>query len=77
MRRFGVAGALGLLLVGASVAVIGVSGAWGQASPSAALYASRLPAGGPVPAHTSATSVTFISTQTAYVLGTAPCAHRP
>ena len=78
MRRFGVAGAVGLLLVGASVAVIGVSGAFGQARPSAAApYVSRLPAGGPVPAHTSATSVTFISTQSAYVLGTAPCAHRP
>lgn len=35
------------------------------------------PTGGPVPAGTSATSVSFISTQAAFVLGTAPCAHRP
>jgi hypothetical protein len=74
MRRFGVAGALGFLLIGASVAVIGATGAWGRAAVSAA---SGLPTGGPVPAHASATSVTFISTRTAYVLGTAPCAHRP
>lgn len=35
------------------------------------------PAGGPVPARTKATSVTFVSSQTAFVLGSAPCAHRP
>jgi hypothetical protein len=32
---------------------------------------------GPVPAHTSATSVSFVSSQTAFVLGTAPCTRRP
>lgn len=35
------------------------------------------PVGGPVPPKTSATSVTFVSTQTAFVLGTAPCPHKP
>lgn len=34
-------------------------------------------AGGPVPAGFAATSVTFVSTQEAFVLGTAPCAHKP
>jgi hypothetical protein len=37
----------------------------------------QAPAGGPVPAHTSATSATFVSTQQAFVLGTAPCIHHP
>ena len=35
------------------------------------------PAGGPVPAGFAATSVTFVSTQEAFVLGTAPCSHAP
>jgi hypothetical protein len=34
-------------------------------------------AAGPVPAGTTATSVSFVSTHEAFVLGTAPCAHRP
>src|SRR5262249_43540441 len=35
------------------------------------------PAGGPVPPGFVATSVTLVSTQEAFVLGTAPCAHAP
>ena len=35
------------------------------------------PAGGPVPAGFAATSVTFVSPEQAFVLGTAPCAHAP
>ena len=64
------------MLIAASFAATIAGGAW--ASPTGAGAAvSSLPAGGPVPAHSSATSVTFVSTQTSYVLGTAPCAHRP
>jgi hypothetical protein len=74
LKRLGAAG--GVLVVGC-FAVLIVSGALAKPArlPRAAL--ASLPAGGPVPAHSSATSVTFVSTQTAYVLGTAPCAHRP
>ena len=35
------------------------------------------PPGGPVPAGFTATSVTFVSAQEAFVLGTAPCSHVP
>lgn len=35
------------------------------------------PAGGPVPGGFAATSVTFVSPQEAFVLGTAPCSHAP
>jgi hypothetical protein len=35
------------------------------------------PSGGPVPAGFAATSVTFVSLDQAFVLGTAPCAHKP
>ncbi len=35
------------------------------------------PAGGPVPAGFVATSVTFVSADEGFVLGTAPCAHAP
>jgi len=35
------------------------------------------PAGGPVPPGFAATSVTLVSTQEAFVLGAAPCAHAP
>jgi len=53
----------------AAVVLAGASGA--------AALVRQAPAGGPVPAGTSATSVTFVSTQEAFVLGTAPCAHHP
>jgi hypothetical protein len=36
-----------------------------------------MPSGGPVPARFAATSVTFVSADEAFVLGTAPCAHAP
>jgi hypothetical protein len=36
-----------------------------------------VPTGGPVPAGFAATSVTFVSLDQAFVLGTAPCAHKP
>ena len=39
--------------------------------------ATGVPAGGPVPAGFAATSVTFVSADEAFVLGTAPCAHAP
>ena len=35
------------------------------------------PAGGPVPSGFAATSVTFVSTDEAFVLGTAPCSNKP
>jgi hypothetical protein len=58
------------------------------ASPSVSRSAPRAPAtgvpisvtqpsGGPVPAGFRAASVTFVSTQEAFVLGTAPCKHAP
>lgn len=47
------------------------------ASPSAAGAAVSQPAGGPVPKGFAASSVTFVSADEAYVLGTAPCAHAP
>jgi len=45
------------------------------AAPAASTPAT--PAGGPVPGGFAATSVTFVSTQEAFVLGTAPCSHAP
>jgi hypothetical protein len=44
-------------------------------TPSAPVGA--IPSGGPVPARFAATSVTFVSADEAFVLGTAPCAHAP
>jgi hypothetical protein len=44
-----------------------------DAASSAAAAAAAGPTGGPVPAKTTATSVTFVSANTAFVLGTAPC----
>lgn len=43
----------------------------------AAALAPSPPAGGPVPRGFTATSVTFVSADEAFVLGTAPCAHAP
>jgi hypothetical protein len=70
-KRIGAAGCL-LVAVGLSVAIAGSAGA-----KSSSVAVASLPAGRPVPARSSAASVTFVSTQTAYVLATAPCAHRP
>jgi hypothetical protein len=53
--------------------------ATGDAATAATAAASTpaTPAGGPVPRGFAATSVTFVSTQEAFVLGTAPCSHAP
>jgi hypothetical protein len=52
-----------------------------SASPSATHAKSRAsagpPVGGPVPGGFAATSVTFVSQDEGFVLGTAPCAHKP
>lgn len=47
------------------------------AASSPATGATGVAAGGPVPAGFAATSVTFVSLDEAFVLGTAPCAHAP
>ena len=47
------------------------------AGPTAGTAVSGTPSGGPVPAGFGATSVTFVSADEAFVLGTAPCAHAP
>ncbi len=52
------------------------SGPAGSTAPASGAGAT-LPAGGPVPAGFAATSVTFVSAEEAFVLGTAPCAHAP
>ena len=46
-------------------------------SPSATPTTVTAPAGGPVPTGFAASSVTFVSPQEAFVLGTAPCAKAP
>lgn len=76
MRRIDPFGAVGRVLIAVGIAGTIAGGAWANTTRTGAA-AGALPAGGPVPTHSSATSVTFVSTQTAYVLGTAPCAHRP
>jgi hypothetical protein len=48
----------------------------GPATPASASTVA-VPPGGPVPLGFGATSVTFVSTQEAFVLGTAPCAKAP
>ena len=77
MGRLKLVAAVGCVPIAVSfaVAIAGSAVATAARSPHAA--AASLPAGGPVPARSSATSITFVSTQTAYVLGTVPCAHRP
>jgi hypothetical protein len=50
----------------------------GSATPAqSTTAASGQPAGGPVPEGFAATSVTFVSADEAFVLGTAPCSHAP
>jgi photosystem II stability/assembly factor-like uncharacterized protein len=46
-------------------------------APAQSAPASGQPAGGPVPNGFAATSVTFVSVDEAFVLGTAPCSHAP
>ncbi|HMD91189.1 MAG TPA: hypothetical protein VKG80_00955 [Trebonia sp.] len=48
-----------------------------SSSPAAGGAGATRPAGGPVPAGFAATSVTFVSPEQAFVLGTAPCSHAP
>jgi hypothetical protein len=74
MGTFRRGGTVGCTLIAASLGVAIASSAGAKTRSEAA---APLPAGKPVPAHSSAASVTFVSTQTAYVLATAPCAHRP
>jgi photosystem II stability/assembly factor-like uncharacterized protein len=47
------------------------------AKPAQTQPAVTQPAGGPVPSGFAATSVTFVSADEAFVLGTAPCSHAP
>jgi photosystem II stability/assembly factor-like uncharacterized protein len=65
-------------LLAAGLAIGGCGGgghaASAGAAPTTIAAASR---GGPVPPRTRATSVTFISPDSAFVLGTAPCGHPP
>ena len=49
----------------------------GRATTAATTPTGTAPAGGPVPIGFAATSVTFVSPQEAFVLGTAPCAKAP
>lgn len=49
----------------------------GAASPRPATTPATAPVGGPVPSGFAATSVTFVSANEAFVLGTAPCVHKP
>jgi hypothetical protein len=49
----------------------------GPASRTSAPHSVAQPSGGPVPTGFQAASVTFVSAQEAFVLGTAPCEHAP
>jgi len=63
---------------GAASASASASAASGAASaPAATASAVSAPPGGPVPSGFAATSVTFVSPEEAFVLGTAPCAKAP
>ena len=63
---------------GAASASASASAASSVASaPATATSTAAAPAGGPVPSGFAATSVTFVSPQEAFVLGTAPCAQAP
>jgi hypothetical protein len=62
----------------ASFAQAGNAATTGPAAASSpATGATGVAGGGPVPAGFAATSVTFVSVDEAFVLGTAPCAHAP
>ena len=62
---------------GASAGTPGAAGPASSRPAPAAGTGATLPAGGPVPAGFAATSVTFVSPEQAFVLGTAPCSHAP
>jgi hypothetical protein len=70
----GAGGTGGATAAGATTPAGSASATGHTATPAAANAA---PAGGPVPGGFAATSVTFVSTQEAFVLGTAPCSHAP
>ena len=61
----------------ATTAAATTPAASGPTATSPASTAAAVPAGGPVPSGFAATSVTFVSTDEAFVLGTAPCATKP
>ena len=78
----------GILLIGLALSGCGSSpppatartpAATPTVAPSVTPGAPMIPAppGGPVPSGFTAMSVTFVSTQEAFVLGTAPCSHAP
>jgi hypothetical protein len=79
LRAPGVAAGIAALLTGLSLAgcTPASSGSADGTSPTAISAAANAPAGGPVPRGFAATSVTFVSTDEAFVLGTAPCAYSP
>ena len=58
-------------------AATGTGSATAAGTGSATAPASGQPAGGPVPNAFAATSVTVVSPEEAFVLGTAPCSHAP
>jgi photosystem II stability/assembly factor-like uncharacterized protein len=62
-------------LAGTGLAVVTAS--FGLLQLSGASAASARPAAGPVPAGFQPKSVTFVSASDGWVLGTAPCAHKP
>jgi hypothetical protein len=68
-------------LAGSAPASAGPASSAPATSPAGTASATASPAppagGGPVPAGFAATSVTFVSADEAFVLGTAPCAHAP
>ena len=61
----------------ASSAQSGHAAATGATASSPVTGATGVAGGGPVPAGFAATSVTFVSVDEGFVLGTAPCAHAP
>jgi len=61
----------------ASSAQSGHAATTGATASSPVTGATGVAGGGPVPAGFAATSVTFVSVDEAFVLGTAPCAHAP
>jgi hypothetical protein len=69
--------ALALATVPAEAGATATTGTMGAASPVLTSEPTTGPAGVPVPKGFVATSVTFTSLDQAYVLGTAPCTHKP
>jgi photosystem II stability/assembly factor-like uncharacterized protein len=82
-RRLAAAAGLALagagLLSGTVLASTGAAGVAADATSAAPVLASTVPAppGGPVPRGFQPASTTFVSASEGWVLGTAPCAHKP